>query len=450
MEDVKKIVKKYSEIMNKAERYIWRNPEVGYKEFKTNDYMLTAFSELGYNVERPKDITGFTAYYDTGRTGPTVLVLAELDSLLCSQHPECDKQTGAVHNCGHHIQCASILGVAGAIKEKSINEELCGKIKFCIVPAEEGIEVGYRNSLVEQGVINFTSGKPEFISRGMLDDVDLAFMVHTTNGDEYDGTTYHFDLGSNGVIRKKTVVMGKAAHAGGAPWDGVNALYATELCFSACNALRETFKDDDYIRFHSIITKGGDAVNAIPEEIVFESYVRAANTKALTQANYKINRAIVGACLAIGASVEIKDIAGSEPLFGSPEFTKLMREVGKQLAGEEKCKSYNVWLTSSTDMGDVSSLVPSVHAYVDASTGNEHGKDFALKNPTKTCIDSASLQVATLVELLKDGGKKAYEIKKAYTPTYESVEKYLQQKRNISKSQNCIEYQGGNININLK
>ncbi len=450
MENIKKAVEKYSEIMDKAQDYIWKNPEVGYKEFKTNEYMLKAFAELGYKTERPKDITGFTAYYDTGKVGPTVLVLAELDSLICAQHPECDKQTGAVHNCGHHLQCASILGVAGAIKEESVSNELCGKVKFCIVPAEEGIEIGYRSGLVEQGIISFTSGKPEFISRGMLEDVDVAFMVHTSNGSKYNDTVYHFDLGSNGVIRKKTVIMGKAAHAGGDPHNGINALYASELCFSACNALRETFKDDDHIRFHSIITNGGDAVNAIPEKVVIESYVRGANAKALNEANYKINRAITGACLAIGAKVEITDMAGSEPLFGSPLLTSLMDEVGIKLAGEKKSEIFNVWLTSSTDMGDVSSLVPSVHAYVDASLGEQHGKDFVVKNPLKTCVDSANLQVATLVELLKDGGEKVNEIKKEYNPTYSSTAEYLEGKKAINKTMKCIEYQGENISINLK
>ncbi len=450
MEIIKKAVEKYAKSMDNAQAYIWKNPEVGYKEFKTNEFMLSEFAKLGYETQRPKDITGFTTYFDTGRKGPTVLVLAELDSLICAQHPECDKTTGAVHNCGHHLQCASILGVAGAIKEQSVSGELCGKVKFCVVPAEEGIEIGYRSGLVEQGVISFTSGKPEFILRGMLDDVDVAFMVHGANSEKYDNTTYHFDLGSNGVIRKKTVVTGKAAHAGGSPHDGINALYATELCFSACNALRETFKDEDHVRFHSIITKGGDAVNAIPEKIVFESYVRGANAKSLNNANYKINRAITGACLSIGAKVQITDMAGSEPLFGSPELTNLMCDVGKKLAGEDKCEKYNVWLTSSTDMGDVSSLVPSVHAYVDAETGKAHGMDYKVKNPLKTCIDSASLQVATIVELLKDGGAKAYEIKKAYKPTYASVEEYLKQKRQTSKTYDCIEYQGENILINLK
>ncbi len=449
MENIKNAVAKYTEIIDNAEKYIWQNPEVGYKEFKTNEFMKTEFTKLGYDIIAQKDITGFWTYFDTGRKGPTVLVLAELDSLICSEHPDCDKQTGAVHNCGHHLQCASILGVAGAIKERAISEGLCGRIKFGIVPAEEGIEISYRKNLVENGVISFTSGKPEYIKRGLLDDVDLAFMVHGCNGEDYDDTIYHFDLGSNGVVRKTTEIMGKAAHAGGAPWNGINALYAAELVFSACNALRETFKDEDHVRFHSIITKGGDAVNAIPEKVVLESYVRAGDGVALKDANNRINRAITGACLAMGAQVKITDLAGSQPLYGNKDLTELMCGVGKKLVSEDKCRNYDIWLSSSTDMGDVSSLVPSVHAYVDAERGRAHGKDYKLKNPLKTCVDSANLQVATLVELLKDNGVKAYEIKKNFKPAYNSVKEYLSAQQSLNRSYDCISYENNEIKINL-
>ncbi len=449
MEQIKKAVEKYAAIIDAAQDYIWKNPEVGYKEFKTNEYMLKAFADLGYKTERPKDITGFTAYYDTGREGPTVLVLAELDSLYGKDHPECDKETGAVHNCGHHLQCAAILGIAGAVKENAVAKQLCGKVKFCVVPAEEGIEVSYRSGLVEKGVISFTSGKPEFISRGMLDDVDLAFMLHSDNLESYGGGTYAVSTGSNGVIRKKTVIKGKAAHAGGAPWDGVNALYAAELCFSACNAIRETFKDDDHIRFHSIITQGGQAVNAIPATVVFESYVRGARGKALVDANKKINRAIAGACLAIGAEVEITDMAGSEPLYCNKELNDLVCELGNQITGKKDTVNMG-FFSSSTDMGDVSSLVPCTHAYFFGNTGLLHGKDFQPRNPAQTCMDSATLQVAMLVELMKDGGKKAYEIKENYTPDFPSIEAYLEHKRKITKTQKYVEYKGEDITINLK
>ncbi len=439
MENIKKAVAKYSEFMAKAERYIYNNPEVGYKEFKTNAYMIEQFQSLGYAVKGYDGITGFNAYYDTGKAGATVLVLAELDSLICAEHPDCDKQTGAVHNCGHNVQCASILGVAAAIKESAINGELSGKVKFGIVPAEEGIELSYRNELIEKGIITFTSGKPECIKRGLLDDVDLAFMVHTKDMTSFGGK-YYIEKGSNGVVRKKTVITGKAAHAGSIPWNGTNALFAAELALSATNALRETFKEEDFIRFHSIITKGGEAVNAVPSEVILESYVRGANPEAIRTTNTKINRAITGACLAMGANVKISDRAGSEPLFGDKNLTKVMAEVGAKLVGEEKMVVTDKWLAASTDMGDISCLVPSVHGFVDGSRGAGHSKDFRLENPAQICVDSASWQLATLVELLKNGCEKVYEIKSKFQPKYSSIKEYLEFKAKLSRDLQCIEY----------
>ena len=175
------------------------------------------------------------------------MVLAELDSLINRTHPDCDKQTGAVHSCGHHAQCASIMGLASALKEQGALDGLCGKIKLCLVPAEEGIEIGYRKELLKKGVIQFTSGKPEFIARRFFDDVDVAFMVHTSPKENYK---FLLTKGHNGVIRKYTTVKGKSAHAGAYPHDGINALNAASLILVAINSLRETFEEKYFARVH--------------------------------------------------------------------------------------------------------------------------------------------------------------------------------------------------------
>ena len=156
-------VKKYADILAKAERYIWENAEVGYKEYKTDAYMKKAFLDLGYRLKEAGDITGFSAELDTGKEGPTVAILAELDALFCASHPETNTETGAVHACGHNVQCASVIGVAAVLKEEDALNNLSGKIRFVIVPAEEGIEIAYRNELIKEGKISYVSGKPEMI-----------------------------------------------------------------------------------------------------------------------------------------------------------------------------------------------------------------------------------------------------------------------------------------------
>ena len=101
--------------------------------------MKTEFIKLGYEITEADGITGFYTVYDTKKQGPTVLVLAEMDALYCSEHPDADKETGAVHACGHNTQMAIMLGLASALKEDGYALGLCGKIKLCVVPAEEGV-----------------------------------------------------------------------------------------------------------------------------------------------------------------------------------------------------------------------------------------------------------------------------------------------------------------------
>ena len=276
MEKLIKAVEKHTDLILKSERWLWAHPETGYKEYETAKYMTEKFTELGYDLVQAGDIPGFYTVIDTGRPGPTLLILAELDSIICFGHKECNPKTGAVHSCGHHAQSAALIGIAAALKEPGVLDGLSGKIKLCSVPAEELLEIEFRNELRKKGVIKYMGGKSEFLYRGYFDDVDLAFMVHTSVGE-----TFASSLGANGCIAKKIIFKGVASHAGGSPWNGKNALYAATCGINACNALRETFKDADQIRFHPIITSGDAMVNAIPETVTAESYVRGKTFESI-------------------------------------------------------------------------------------------------------------------------------------------------------------------------
>ncbi|MBQ0099774.1 MAG: amidohydrolase [Firmicutes bacterium] len=445
-------VEKHRDLILKAERDLWKIPEVGYKEFKTNAYMLNAFKNLGYtDITLAEGITGFYTVIDTGKEGPTVLVLAELDALYCSSHPECDKTTGAVHACGHHAQMSAMIGLAGALKEKGALTGLCGKIKLCLVPAEEGIDIEYRLNLIKQGVISFMSGKQEFIKRGYFDDVDMAMMVHTTQK-FVSPKKYFIKKGGNGVIRKITTIKGKAAHAGANPQKGLNALNAASLAILAINSLRETFTEEDFVRFHSIITKGGDSVNVVPAEVKIESYVRAASDNALRIVNEKINLAIAGAVSANGCSAKITDIPGSSAIVCDENFSALAIEVFENLVGKDGYMDRrHVWEASSTDMGDLSSLMPIIHPYATGATGTAHGKDYYITVPEDACVGSAKFQYAILCELLSDNAKKAKEIIKKYTPIYSTKEEYLKAKDLFNMEKDVVKHnEDGTITLDYK
>lgn len=434
---IKELIRKHENLVLRAEKDLWKIPEVGYKEYKTDAYMKEKFRELGYTLTEAEGITGFYTILDSGKKGPTVLVLAELDALYCAEHPDCDRETKSVHACGHHAQCAAMLGLAAALKEKGALDGLSGKIKLCLVPAEEGIEIEYRMNLIKKGIISFASGKQEFLARGYFDDVDLAFMVHTTSCDD-PGILFTKKKGHNGVIRKKIVIKGKAAHAGGKPYDGINALNAAALAVQAVNNLRETFKESDYVRFHPIITKGGDVVNAVPSEVIMQSYVRAASTRALDSANKRINRAISAAAAANGCGVTISDIAGSEPFTEDVALTDVCVSAFTEIGGKDCYVKSDEWEASSTDMGDMSVNFPSIHPYATGATGTAHGKDYLIQNPVKACVNSAILQFTLIRRLLENDAEKAKKVISEFKPVFPSISDYVEFKKSQTNERETV------------
>ncbi|MEG2939737.1 MAG: M20/M25/M40 family metallo-hydrolase, partial [Oscillospiraceae bacterium] len=288
---LRKCVDSTKKLMLDAERYIWQHPETGYREWNTNKYMAQQFESLGYTLVMAGNIPGFYTDLETGRPGPKLLIMGELDSLIVSTHPECDPETGYVHACGHNAQAAALLGIAAALKQPGALDGMCGSIRLMAVPAEELIEIGFREGLRQQGIIKYFGGKVEFMHRGYMDGCHIALLVHTAN---LEKRGIELDMGCNGCVTKNIQFVGVSAHAGGSPDKGINALYAATNALAACNSLRETFREEDYTRFHPIITKGGGAVNAIPSDVLVESYVRGATAEAIASVNKRINRALAG------------------------------------------------------------------------------------------------------------------------------------------------------------
>ena len=434
MNKINSAVEKNRELILNTQNYIWNHPETGYKEVLTSKYLEDAFENLGYKLVKAGDIPGFYTVFDTGRPGPEVMVLGELDALICESHPDADPDTGAVHACGHSAQCAALVGVAAALREKGVTDELSGKIRLCAVPAEELIEIEYRSSLIKEGRIHYMGGKTEFLYRGLFDGVDLAFLVHTTSV-----RNILIRKGSVGMIAKQVLYEGVAAHAGGSPWDGRNALYAATLGLSAINSIRETFKEQDITRVHPIITKGGDVVNAIPDDVRVESYIRGRTFEAMVDANKKVNRALCGSALSLGVNIKIHDMVGYAPLVNSNDMMELARDAASALP--EIPVEFNDNISSgSTDMGDLSCVMPVVHPYMPGSEGRGHGSDARIANPEWACVGSAKWQMNMLYLLLKDGAQRAKAIIKNYDAPFKSYEEYFNYVNNLKKEGNRINY----------
>ncbi len=442
MQDFINAVEKHRQLILDAERYIWSNPETGYKEFKTSAYMEKAFKGLGYDLTMAEGITGFYTTLDTGKEGPTVLILGELDSIICPEHPECDKETGAVHSCGHNAQCAALLGVAAALKEPGILDKFCGKIMLCAVPAEELLEIEFRSKLKEEGKIRFFGGKGEFLARGYFDNVDLAFMVHTTTAN------YSVRGGSVGCLAKKITYKGKASHAGGSPWNGNNALYAATCGLNAVNAIRETFQEKDIIRVHPIITKGGSMVNAIPGEVTLESYVRGSSFEGMVRENKKVNRAFIGGAVSLGTNIDITDFPGYAPLNNDKELMLISKEAAELMLPDQEFNYSEIMGSGSTDMGDLSCVMPVVHPYAAGAKGTSHGADYYIEDPVKACVDCAKWQLTMLYLLLKNDAKRAKEIKANYKAPF-TIKEYIRYMDSLYQTGDRIKYGANDVNIIL-
>ncbi len=440
--EIKQTVESNRQLVLDALDYIWQNPETGFKEFKTSAYMENIFEAMGYELKKPKDIPGFYTVFDTGRCGPEILVLAELDALICKSHPDANQENGAVHCCGHAAQCAALIGVAAALKNSKITEKLCGKIRLCAVPAEELIEIEYRNKLYREEKIRYFGGKTEFLSRGYFDGVDMAIMVHTAPGKQFK-----VNEGSVGCIAKQITYKGRSAHAGGSPWNGINALYAANLGLSAINSLRETFQEKDTIRVHPIITYGGTVVNAIPEKVIIESFVRGKTFDAILHENLKVNRALCGAALSLGANIEICDIPGYAPLNNNSAMIEVASDALTALFPTEKLCETGVFSSGSTDMGDMSSIMPVVHPYAPGAIGVSHGDNYYIENSDSACIKSAQWQVAMLTMLLCNDGAKAGKIISEYDAPFKSRQEYCDYLDKIFTFGDRIKYEDNNAMV---
>ena len=426
-------VDKYRSLILDVERYVWEHPETGYREMETSRYLEEKFESLGYELTRAEGIPGFYTVLDTGKKGPEILVLGELDSLICPNHKEAVPDTGYVHVCGHNAQVAALVGIAAALKEPGICDGLCGKIRICAVPAEELIELGYREELIKKGIIKYYCGKTEFLSRGYFEGADIAFMVHSAKD-------FSCIKGMTGCIAKTVRYKGQSAHAGGEPWNGKNALYAATQGLSAANAIRETFNEADLIRFHPIITHGGEAVNAIPELGAMESFVRGKTFDAITDANKRLNRALCGAALSLDANVEIIDRTGYSPLNNNDGLIELTKEAADWVIPEENFKVYDYFSTGSTDMGDLSCLMPVVHPNAGGITGKSHGEDFYIDDPERACVKSAKMQVAMIYLLLKNGGERAKSILSDFKPLFNSNDEFFEYLNNLNHDGDRIAY----------
>ena len=403
---------------------IYDHPELGYKEEFATSVMVESFENLGLSVEKNIAVTGCRARSKTEKAGPRISVLGELDAIICKEHVDADLTTGAIHACGHNIQAAAMLGTAIGLVKSGALDLLEGAVEFMAVPAEEFVELEFRDQLRKEGKIKYFGGKQELIYKGYFDDVDISMMVHTL---KLHGKSMLISGKGNGFLGKKVKFIGKEAHAGSAPQDGINALNAAMLALNNIHAQRETFPEAERIRIHPIITKGGDIVNVVPADVRMELYVRGRTIPGIVSANEKVNRSLKAGAIAIGAKVEIEEIPGYLPLLNVQELDELFAVNAGQLVDPDTIVSGGDF-TGSFDFGDVSHLLPALHPFVGGVDGALHTREFVNTDQNLTYIVSAKTMAMTIVDLLFDGAEKAQKIMADFKPemTKEDYLAYLE------------------------
>ena len=415
---------------------ILSNPEPGFREVKTAKLVAEQFGSLGLQPRSGLAITGVRADASGSTPGPTMAVLGELDSLIVGEHPHADPNTNAAHACGHHCQIAMMLGAASALTSSDILESLAGRIAFMAVPAEEYIEIEYRDGLRKDGKIEFLGGKPEMDRLGEFDDVHLAMMLHTTSNPAEQQIC--ISNTNNGSVAKRIQFIGRASHAGGAPHLGVNALNAAMMAMTAINFNRETFRDEDSIRVHPIITKGGEVVSAVPADVRMETFVRGRNLEALMDANTKVDRALRAGAMAVGADVKIQTIPGYMPLQQHKGMAEIFRANAVNLVGEDNV-SYVNHRGGSTDMGDISRLMPVIHPYIGGAVGLGHGATYVIEDYSLAVIKGAKALAYTVIDILSDNAAHGNSIVGGQRPDM-SISEYLKFMRNLASEET---YKGG-------
>ena len=430
MQSVRAAIDRRAEDIIAVGEEIRLHPELGFKEFKTSRLVAQTFERMGLAPRTGLALTGVRAdAAGRGGDGPTFALLGELDALVVAGHPVADPETGAAHACGHNAQVAGMLGAAMGLLDAKAFDHLAGRVAFIGVPAEEYGDVAWRVTQRNAGKLEFLGGKPEMLRLGHLDDVDMAMMIHATPRPE-EGK-FAIPVSNNGCVVKTVRYIGKAAHAGGMPHLGINALYAAQIGLMSINAIRETFRDEDTIRVHPIMTHGGSQVNVIPADVRLETFVRGKTLDAIADADRKVDRALRAGALALGAKVEIETLPGYMPMRCDPLLVERFRTIAGDLVGAEHVRTI-AHRTGSTDMGDLAQVMPIIHPYVGGAKGTSHGADFVIEDPNLIYLTNAKALASMVVDLLCDGAAVGREVLAKAKPPM-TKEAYLVFQRRMSR-----------------
>jgi len=346
------------------------NPELGFEEEKASAWLASYLEDSGFRVERGiADLaTAFRATY--GQGSPWIALLAEYDAL-----PEIG------HGCGHNIIATSAVGAA--VASKSIIDQSGGSVVVLGAPAEEVF-----------------GGKIDMVKAGVFKEIDVAMIVHP-------GSRNMVTIQALACSSLEVEFFGRSAHAAAQPHRGINALEAMILAFTAINSLRQHIKGE--ARIHGIITDGGEAPNVVPAHSAALFMIRAPDDDYLTELNDKVLNCFTGASIASGARLEYKwKDKTYAPMKNNATLAKLFSQNLESLGRRVEAFSPGFGF-GSTDMGNVSQVVPSIHPMIAIASPEVliHTQEFAYAAASETghegLTDAARAIAMTVVDILQPG-----------------------------------------------
>jgi amidohydrolase len=313
--------------------------------------------------------TAIRAVHPSESEGPTVAILAEYDAL-----PELG------HACGHNLIGSAALGACLALGK--IKKDLPGKLIFLGTPAEEDI-----------------GGKIAMVEVGVFDGVDAAMMFHPSPG--------YTVVGRQGLALTEVKIEfhGRPAHAAASPEKGINALDAIIQTFNGINALRQHIKSMS--RIHGVITQGGVKPNIVPDYAAADFYVRAPEDDYCAVLVKKLENCAKGAASATGATLNYEVI---EPSYQSRKMSKAMGEAFTRNleAIGEPMTDLPEGSGGSSDIGNVSQVVPAIHPYISISDRSVagHSREFAEASVSDrghdAMLNAAKALAMTAIDLYTD------------------------------------------------
>lgn len=347
-------------------RWMYEHPEIAFEEYETSAKLAGFLTEHGFDVEYPAYglDTAFAAR--TGASGPEVIICAEYDAL-----------PGVGHACGHNIIATASLGAGIALG--AIADDLGFRVTVLGTPAEE-----------------MKGGKVDLIKAGAFDSGAISMMIHPAPDDVVDPrvlAVHHIDVEYHG----------KDSHAAGAPEKGVNALDAFVQAYVNISTLRQQILPTD--RIHGIITHGGDAPNIIPSHTASSWYIRSATKERLDELEVKVMACFEAAALSTGCTWETSEIGNPyEDLVSNRILVELFADNASRL-GRNLARGADMPMAGSTDMGNVSHVVPAIHPFLSINPGDavNHQPEFAAHTITadgdKAIHDGALAMAWTVIDV---------------------------------------------------